>query len=255
MGAWGAGGDSGEGDSSHSNASPAGTPQPGQAQPLGPPASATLHWGHLGTGGDGLCHPRSAPTPRAGVWPCRGDAAPAPAAIPPAPRLRCQPGARLLFPHAAPALVAHDFFMPGWLCPRRGVPRPPEPRHPSRARPAAVTDPRNGAGSAFGPRRGGNKWVRVLGGRGWRGARVVGARRHLPGSAAGSGIYTSRPPLGPPAGSGSPRGGPGRCPTGTACPCVPPGWRQPDPSPLRAAETGHARDNPSGQSTAGGWGG
>lgn len=217
-------------------------PQAGQAQPQGPPASDT--WGQAGTGSAITWAPRSAPIPRAGLQPCRGDAAPAPAAVPPALRLRCHPGARLLFLQTAPALVAHDFFMPGWRCPRRGVPRPPEPRHPSRDRPAAVTDPRNGAGSAFGPRRGGNKWVRVLGDSGggpWvaggpRGSRWVPAGT-CPAAQSGAAFIHPGPPPRTPGGSGSPRGGSGRCPTGTACPCVPLAWGQPDPSALRGAET------------------
>lgn len=114
----------------HLAPSPAGTPRPGQAQPQGPPASATLHRRLLGTGRDELCHrlhpkvlrhPVPAPVPATGcapvmpLWHTEALAAMAPAAaFPPAPQLRCQRGTRLLFPKIGPRdWLPHDFFMAG----------------------------------------------------------------------------------------------------------------------------------------------
>lgn len=198
----------------------------GHRDPRPRPRSTGGTWGRAGTGSATTRVPRKCPDPpcrRLAVpWRCRAGSRRLSAAL----RLRCQPGARLLFPQTAAALVAHDFFMPGWLCPRRGVPWPPEPRHPSRGRPPAVTDPRNGAGSAFGPQCGPNKWVRVLGGpggpwvAGWpRGSRWVPAGT-CPAAQPGAAFIHPGPPRPPrrgqvPLGGG---GGAGRCPTATACP-------------------------------------
>lgn len=214
MGAWGTRGDSGLGDSPHSNPSPAGTP-PTEAGA----AAETPGLGHAAQGAPGDRRgrtlptpgtPESSPTPRAGVRPCRSDAAPAPAAVPPALRLRCQPGARLLFPQHPQLWLLMTFSCRAGAARAGGCRGPPS--RDTRAATARVLKltPETEPGRLSG---GGNKWVRVLGGPG-RGLGVraavwlsVGARRHLPGSAAGSGIYTSRSPPLPPRRAQVPLGG------------------------------------------------
>lgn len=105
---------------------------------------------------------------------------------------------------------------------------------------------------------GGKKWVRVLGGPGgpWVLERPCGSRwvpaGTCPAEQPGAAFIHPGPPHSPLGGLRFPSGGPWALSHRHSV-CVLPAWGQPDPSPLRAAETGHVRDNPSSRGM-GGWG-